>query len=65
MVHLYRPRPKTFAFPAGHAAETIVMARPVCTGRGAGGGYEGYRETAAGDDKNGRLAGQSTFFSGR
>ena len=32
---------------------------------GPEGGYEGFRETAAGDGQNGRLAGQSTFFSGR
>ena len=65
MPHMDRPRPITFVFLAVRAVYTVGVARLGCTGRGAGGGYEGYRGTAAGDDKNGRLAGQSTFFSGR
>ena len=53
MVHLYRPRPKTLAIPAVRAVVTVGLARSACTGRVAGGGYEGYRGAAGGNDKNG------------
>ena len=64
MVHLYRPRPKTFAFPAGHAAFTIVMARPVCTGRGAGGGgTRGTEELLLGTTKTVAWRGKVRFLA--
>ena len=64
MVHLYRPRPKTFAFPAGHAAVTIVMARPVCTGRGAGeGGTRGTEKLLLGTTKTVAWRGRVRFLA--
>ena len=64
MVHLYRPRPKTFAFPAGHAAFTIVMARLVCTGRGSGGGgTRGTEELLLGTTKTVAWRGRVRFLA--